>query len=581
MNQEDVKLIFEFADKNGDVRPFAFLRPVHVLTASDTNEVTDAFREIEAWLEDGYYAAGYVSYEAAPAFNENLAVHHQPGWPLLWFGIFEQPFQKETEESSGYDASNWKMKGDFDQYQAGIGRIKAAIERGDTYQVNYTTRLEADFTGDDYSFYRQLVRNQQSSYSAYLQMGDKSLLSASPELFFRIDDGLVTTKPMKGTAKRGRFIEEDQDQVDHLLTSEKEQAENLMIVDLLRNDLGRIAKPGTIRVPKLFEVETYPTVHQMTSTVQGELPESYTFLDVFRALFPCGSITGAPKVRTMEYIKKLESSPRDVYCGAIGFMTPNHEAVFNVPIRTVMIDKAKGRAVYGTGGGVTWDSTSHGEYEEIMTKARFLKESRPEFSLLETMKLKDGAYPLLDFHLRRVQDSALYFQRKCHIEEVKNQLRSIAGENPVGTFKVRMLVDESGTPETEVTPVTDEKESISCKRAAEPVDVENPFLFHKTTHRKVYEQHVDPRVSTVLLWNQKRELTEFTIGNVVVKKDGDYYTPPVSSGLLAGTFRQQLLEDGVIREKVLYIDEWGEFEEIWFINGLRGWLKADFLMEGR
>lgn len=578
---EDVYLVFEYPDASGKNYTYAFSEPRQVLTTNSVEEVQQVFRDVDRFLDEGYFVAGYVSYEAAPAFDSSFKVHEESSWPLVWFGVFEQPVPALERDLATYQTSEWQLKGSFASYQKGIEEIKKGIERGDTYQVNYTTRLEAEFSGDDWSFYRQLTRNQQASYSAYLRMGDRRLLSASPELFFRIDGGHVTTKPMKGTAKRGRTVQEDEEQVNHLLTSEKEQAENLMIVDLLRNDLGRIAVPGSIHVPRLFEVETYPTVHQMTSTVQGALAESYTMFDVFQALFPCGSITGAPKVRTMEYIQRLESTPRDVYCGAIGFMTPNKEAIFNVPIRTVMIDEANNKAVYGTGGGVTWDSTSKGEYEEIQTKAQLLKESRPVFSLLETMKLEDGVYPLLNQHLKRLESSAYYFKRECRVKEINEKLHEVALQFPTGSYKIRLLVEESGDWKMEVSALPDSPPNVKCALAETPVDEQDPFLFHKTTNRSVYEKHTSPGAFSVLLWNTEGELTEFTTGNLVVKIADHYYTPPVTSGLLAGTFRQQLLDEGTIVEKVLYVEDWPLFEEIWFINGLRGWIKADIQLERR
>ncbi|MBA2175069.1 aminodeoxychorismate synthase component I [Halobacillus locisalis] len=578
MKEREVYLLFEFLDSEGVQEPHLFTKPEKILLADTLDEVQEVFREADEWLGQGYYVAGYVSYEAAPAFDTSFQVHSNPHWPLIWFGVFDRPVPYDSEKRKGgeFSTSDWTWKGDYHEYQNGIEEIKKAIERGDTYQVNYTTRLEADFSGDDWSFYKQLARNQQSSYSAYLQMGSRRLLSASPELFFRIDDGHVTTKPMKGTAKRGRFTEEDERYINHLRTSEKERAENLMIVDLLRNDVGRIAKAGTVRVPKLFEVETYPTVHQMTSTVQGELPEEFTMHNVFQALFPCGSITGAPKVRTMEYIQKLESSTREVYCGAIGFMTPNKEAVFNVPIRTVMIDQDEQKAVYGTGGGVTWDSTSEGEFEEIHTKARLLTEKRPDFHLLETMKLQDGAFPLLKQHLHRLEKSARYFARALDLKAIRGALETVAVSNGRGVHKVRLLVDELGEPTIETTPLDQTSKTVTCSLAHSPVNESDPFLFHKTTHRDVYDVHKNPSVYSVLLWNTQEELTEFTTGNLVVRIGDDYYTPPVSSGLLAGTRRQQLLDEGKVVEKVLYKEDLNRADDVWFINGLRGWLNVTF-----
>ncbi|CDQ18656.1 aminodeoxychorismate synthase component I [Halobacillus karajensis] len=570
-------LLFEFADANGRIAPKTFKNPVEILKTDDIQEVKSIFHRVELRLNEGYYVAGYVSYEAAPAFDQALTVHHQPDWPLLWFGVFRDPeVGGENRANQPFHVSKWEIKGDFGTYQEGIKAIKTGIERGDTYQVNFTTRMEATFSGDDYALYKKLARNQKSSYSAYLNMGEHRLLSASPELFFRVDGNTVKTKPMKGTAGRGRFTKEDEKQRQHLLTSNKEQSENLMIVDLLRNDLGRIAVPGSVHVPKLFEVETYPTVHQMTSTVEGQLPESFTMYDLFQSLFPCGSITGAPKVRTMEYIRRLEESPREVYCGAIGYMTPGREAVFNVPIRTVMINQTEKKAIYGTGGGITWDSTSEGEFEELQTKAQLLTEDRPDFKLLETMKLERGSISRLESHLDRLMASAEYFSFQVTRSSLIEKCRQTASTYPEGRYKIRMLVEKNGEVDIEVSPMDTpvDQRVVGCL-ALEPIDHNDPFLFHKTTYRSVYNQRQLANAEATLLWNQRGELTEFTVANLVVKLKGQYYTPPVNCGLLAGTYRGYLLRRGDIKEKILFKKDISRFEEIWMINAVRGWVRID------
>lgn len=573
-------LLFEFKDDHQDSVPLVFQNPIHILSTDDTKEVETVFDQADAMLEQGYFVAGYVSYEAASAFDSALTVHDSPDWPLVWFGVFHPPEAQEQEEdgeSGTYDVSSWEMKGDFESYQKGIKEVKVGIERGDTYQVNFTTRLKATFSGDDFALYKKLVRNQQSSYSAYLNMGERRILSASPELFFRIDGQTLKTKPMKGTAKRGRYSQEDEMQKQQLQVSDKERSENLMIVDLLRNDLGRIALPGTVRVPKLFEVETYPTVHQMTSTIEASLPENYTMFELFRALFPCGSITGAPKVRTMEYIQRLEDSPREVYCGAIGYMTPKKEAVFNVPIRTVMIDKQKSQAVYGSGGGVTWDSTSRGEFDELHTKARLLTEDRPPFKLLETMKLEGGEVLLLSYHLDRVLATADYFDYPVERKQLEEKVTHVTKENPEGLCKLRMLIDSNGDINVEVHSIGKPKTSMTGVLSEQAIDEENPFFYHKTTNRTIYQNHQMPDAETTLLWNSRGELTEFTIANLVVKVKGEYFTPPIDCGLLAGTLRQHLLDEGHISEKVLLKDELGVFDEVWMVNALRGWIKVEMM----
>lgn len=573
-------LLYEFRDSEGKIEPKVFKDPVDVLQTERLEDIPAIMEAVETAIGQGLYVAGYVSYEAAPAFNPAMKVKSSTEMPLVWFGVFDEVHAQQTEfAEEEYEVSQWKMASSTKQYKEGIRRIKTAIEEGHTYQVNYTERLHADFTGSDRSFYRQLARNQQADYGAYLDLGKHRILSASPELFFRIKDGTIEAKPMKGTAKRGRTLAEDKAKVDELLNSKKEQAENLMIVDLLRNDMSRLAKKGTVQVSELYKVETYPTVHQLTSTVKADLQDSLTVFDWFKALFPCGSITGAPKVSTMEYIASLEQTSRDVYCGAIGFITPEKEAVFNVPIRTVVIDAEKQTARYGVGGGITWDSTSEGEYQELYAKAEVLTERRPEFQLLESLKLEDGKYPLIDYHMERMKNSAAYFHFPGNERKIRKQLKECAKEHPKGVYKVRLLLSKASEITVEAQKIMPIKEPILCKMAGEPVNSQNPFLFHKTTHRQVYEQHESEveGVFTVLLWNEHEQLTEFAIGNLVVEMNGRLYTPPVENGLLAGTYRQFLLDTGKIEEKEIHKNDLEDCEAVWFINGVRGWLKVKII----
>ena len=573
-------LLYEFRDSKGAIEPLVFSNPLEILETTALLEVPAIIEKVEKAVGEGFYAAGYVSYEAAPAFHSEMQVRPAGEMPLVWFGIFSEPQRSVVlpEEQQPYNVSDWKMASSVERYKNGIQLIKQAIEEGDTYQVNYTERLSAKFEGSDMAFYRQLARNQQADYGAYLNLGRFRVLSASPELFFKVQNGMLTAKPMKGTAPRGRTTGEDRNHVSALLSSEKERAENLMIVDLLRNDMSRLAKPGTVKADSLFTVETYPTVHQLTSTIEAQLDKKTTILEWFQALFPCGSITGAPKISTMKYIAALEQTPREVYCGAIGFITPDKDAVFNVPIRTVVIDREKGLARYGVGGGVTWDSTSEGEYKELQTKAEVLTAKRPVFSLLESLKLEDGKYPLLSHHLSRLKDSSAYFHFPGNIRGAEKELRTLAEQYPQGIYKVRLLLDGNGQLELQAQKTAPIEEPVKCTLASSAVDSRNPFLFHKTTHRKVYDKVSEDQpkeVFSVLLWNEKQQLTEFTIGNLVLEKDGRFFTPPVSCGLLAGTFRQQLLDQKLVEEKIVHKEELTDCDAVWLINGVRGWLKVE------
>ncbi|MBB2480206.1 aminodeoxychorismate synthase component I [Bacillus sp. APMAM] len=569
-------LFFEFADQNGKPNPLAFSEPERIITTNQVEHVQSCLKDVQSAVQSGFYAAGYLSYEAAPAFEPAFKVNRGGKMPLLWFGIFRAPQKAIFSNSQDYSVSEWKSSVTEEKYQSNIQAIKNAIENGITYQVNYTNRLTSTFQGDDFSFYQQLSRAQSSKYSAYLHIGDYSILSASPELFFRWDGQKIITKPMKGTVKRGRTTKEDNELATWLYHSEKNRAENLMIVDLLRNDVGTIAESGSVKVEKLFEIEPYPTVLQMTSTITAKTLPGTQLIDIFRALFPCGSITGAPKISTMKIISELEETPREVYCGAIGYITPNNEAVFNVPIRTVVIDNKSKTATYGVGGGITWDSTSKDEYNEMITKASLLTVKRPSFELLESIKLENGKYELLDNHIERLQNSARYFGFSIDMEKVQKNLKQFADSHSDDSMKVRLIVSKNGHVKINgemISPITD-NQIVSI--ASTPINKNDPFFYHKTTNRKIYIDHKSehPESFDVLLWNQEGEITEFTNGNIVVELDGTFWTPPQECGLLAGTFRQTLLEKGELKEKIITLKEIQEATRTWFINSVRGWIEV-------
>lgn len=578
--QKDKPLLsFEFATSTGEIIPQSFQNPLRMIVANTLEEVIPCLYQVQEEVENGYYAAGFLTYESAPAFEPSYKVIGGQKMPLLWFGIFLKPEEESIRSNDSFHHTSWTPNVEVDEYEKAIMKIKNGIEDGVTYQTNYTVRLTSQFQGDDSAYFDKLKRAQSSNYCAYINTGEHSILSASPELFFHLKEASITTRPMKGTIKRGKSYLEDMANAEWLLQSDKNRAENVMIVDLLRNDLGMIAKAGTVKVPYLFSIEQYPTVHQMTSTVTAEIAEETTLVDVFKALFPCGSITGAPKISTMEMISKIEKSPREVYCGAIGYITPQKEAIFNVPIRTVVIDHESGMATYGVGGGVTWDSTSKGEYDEILAKASLLSVERPEFQLLESLLLEEGQYFLLEEHLTRLQNSARYFSFPHHYEAIKKNLLDLANRRKGEKLKVRLLLSKKGEWTIEAQSIAQSSITNKVMLADEPIDRENPFLYHKTTNRVIYShfQEKFPHVFDVLLWNKAGELTEFTNGNVVLEMDDGWWTPSVKSGLLAGTFRDRLLERGKIREKKLMVKDLEKASKIWFINSVRKWIEVELI----
>ena len=577
----EVRLCFDFAGE-GSLHPLVLTRPVRIVTAHRVEEVLPALRAVQAAVaEQGFTAAGFVSYEAAPAFDAAMQVPPASSLPLVWFGLFTRPAVPEPDAAPGCFAhTTWEPDLSEAEFARDVADIRAAIGDGECYQVNHTLRLRAQFTGDAFAWYRRLQAAQQSAYSAYLDIGRYRILSVSPELFFhRIGDRIVT-RPMKGTMLRGRWAEEDLQRVQELAASEKERAENIMIVDLLRNDLGRIARTGSVQVEELFAVERYPTVLQMTSTVAASLPPETTLADLFTALFPCGSITGAPKISAMRRIAMLETEPRQVYCGAIGYMVPNGPIVFSVSIRTVLLDTETGVAEYGVGSGITWDSTPQAEYAENRLKAQVLEQKWPRFDLLETLRLEQGVYALQQRHIERVCASALYFAFPLTAQAVRDALDSHAHRFDTGAWRVRLLVTPQGEIRIETQPLIALPEAgLRAALATSPISQSDRFLFHKTTHRRAYETRraERPDVEETLLWNEEGELTEFTTGNLVVEREGTRWTPPLGCGLLPGTLRAELLANGEIFERVLLPADLGAAIALWLINSVRGWVPVRIL----
>ena len=574
-------LRFDFKDYQGKENTFTFRNPQEIIAASTIDEVLPALQKVQDAVKNGYYAAGYLSYEAAPAFNRSFRVHTNQKMPLLWFGLFDQPVRNSSQSTKPFYTSKWREQTNIDTYNRNIAQIKQHIKQGDISQVNYTLQMESQFRGDSIAYYEQLAEAQSANYSAYLDIGDFTILSASPELFFHLKDNKITTKPMKGTIGRGKTTAEDQANAKWLYHSKKNRAENEMIVQMMQQELDTIAIPGTIKVPALFSIETYPTVYQMTSTVTADISPGKDITDIFKAMFPCGSITGSPKTEAINIIKDLESGPREIYCGAIGFITPDQEAIFNVPIRTVMIDNQNGTTTYGAGGAITKDSTAVEEYEEVLVKARILEKNRKQFQLLESLSLSNGSYLLLENHLKRLKRSADFFQFNIDLALVQNKLVDFAKENDDKQWKVRLLVNENAAITLEANELSPISTPVPVKLASTPIDIADIFLYHKTTNRMVYEKRLNesPGVFDVLLWNKKREVTEFTIGNIVVEINGGLYTPPVECGLLAGTYRDSLIESGTISERKITLDDLRNCTGIWLINSVRKWVQVMLSLE--
>ncbi len=559
----------------GRRRSFELHGPVGVLVANRVDEVPALLDEVAVAAQSGLWAAGYAAYEAAPGFDSALTVVSGGDGPVAWFGVFEQrgPAPPLAGLSGAYDLGEWAPSLDAAAYEAGVATVRARIAAGDTYQVNYTMRLTAPFDGDPLALYRDLALAQSAGYGAYLDTGRRVIASASPELFFEWTGRRLVTRPMKGTAPRGRWRAEDEARRAALLASEKDRAENLMIVDLIRNDVGRVAEVGSVRVASLFDAERFDTVWQLTSTVEAETRPDVGLADVFGALFPCGSVTGAPKVRTMEIIADLERAPRGVYCGAIGFVEPGGRAAFNVAIRTVVVED--GVATYGVGGGVTWDSTPAGEHREALLKADVLARAGEPFALLETLRWDptDGWW-WRDEHLARLGASAEYFDIPLDLDAVGAALEAAAGGDRA--LRVRLTVDRDGTPAVGTAPAPPIGEPVALAVDGAAVDRADPFLYHKTTRRAVYDaaRARHPDADDVLLVNDRGEVTESTVANVVARVDGEWVTPPVDAGCLPGVHRRVLLDAGEIVERPLPLTDLWAAAEVALVNSVRGWMPA-------
>jgi para-aminobenzoate synthetase/4-amino-4-deoxychorismate lyase len=574
-----------------------FLAPARVLEAHVPDDVTGLFAQIEDAVDSGFVAAGFLSYECGQAFEPSAGLQAGgSGTPLAWFGIYERAYLFDHlagtfvgGEPPGL-ADVCSVANSRDDMRVEIGaslsarefaeRIEAIhewIRAGDVYQLNFTFPLHMRATGSAAALYADLRARQPVEFGALLHwQPGRHILSFSPELFFRMEeDGerrQIVTRPMKGTAACGRTNAEDAEIADRLRNDPKNRSENVMIVDLLRNDLGRLCDFGSVRVEELFATERYPTLWQMTSTVAGELRADVGYHDIFRALFPCGSVTGAPKVRAMQLLAQMEGAPRGVYAGAIGFFS-RKQTVFNVAIRTLEVDGEKARM--GVGSGIVIDSVAADEYRECQLKAEFLTKREEPFSLIETLRW-DGGFPLLEMHLDRLMDSAGYFGFDCEREEVKAALIEAASRfEDHAVRRVRLLLDAKGCVRIEATALGAQEESGVVCMAAQRTDARDRFLFHKTTRRAVYDEAWnvarEAGFADVLFLNQDGQVTEGAISNLFVEKDGQWFTPPIECGVLAGVYRRYLLETRPkIEERVLYPDDLKTASGIYLTNAVRG-----------
>ncbi len=626
-----------------------FTAPLRILTANQPADLAPLFAEIESAVAAGLFAAGYFAYECGsffePTANLRPSPPNQPAThPSAWFGIYDRVYLFDHCTGAFLDGDPPPLTGfraattsdetapepsiesiiavTREQYAQRIEAIHEWIRSGDVYQLNFTIPIQLHAPGSPAALYQRLRTRQPAPYCAFLHTSsNRRILSFSPELFFHLEDTgetrRITTRPMKGTAPRGRTTREDSDQADWLRNDPKNRAENVMIVDLLRNDLGRLCHYGSVRTQDLFAIERYPTLLQMTSTVTGELRPQVNFQQIFRALFPCGSITGAPKVRAMQLLSQIEDQPRGVYTGAIGFFSAR-ESVFSVAIRTLEFDGENGKI--GVGSGIVIDSDPASEFRECQLKAEFLTSSPhtppDSFSLVETLLWHNG-YPLLELHLNRLQDSSHYFQFPFNRDETKAALQAHAnsfahfqqaeipkklcapsiphllaewvGEGkshpPTLSYKVRLLLDNNGALQITSEPIGPNSTPVRVCISPQRIDLQDPMYFHKTTHRPLYTEALKAATQAgfddVLFLNQRGEITEGAIHNVFVEKDGRWFTPPIECGLLPGVHRRHVMETHPnAEEEILHIEDLRQADSIYLCNAVRSLRQAVVDWEG-
>ena len=549
---------------------FIFTQPIKELKTRDLSEVADLLAQVESYQEQGYYVVGYVSYEAAPAFEEKLAVHKAPllAEYLLYFtvhdGVETSPIPLTYEEVDL--PSNWQEVTSAEDYEKAIAQIHHHLRQGDTYQVNYTVQLKQDLSANPFAIYNRMVVEQEAGYNAYVEHDEMAVISMSPELFFEQNDRELTTRPMKGTTKRGLTDDEDLKEAAWLEQDPKNRSENMMIVDLLRNDMNRISEVGSEHVERLCQVEQYSTVWQMTSTIKSQLRPDVDLVTIFRSLFPCGSITGAPKIATMEIIKNLEPQPRGVYCGTIGLLLPNGRRIFNVAIRTIQL--YKGQAIYGVGGGITWDSTWESEYREVHQKAAVLYRKQARFKLITTGKISQKSLLFEDQHLERLTKASRYFAYPFDPEELRQKIEEECQAcDSHQDYRLRITLNKSGELELSRQVLTSLSPSFcQAQLCLQEADLQQAFTYFKTTHRP----HLNLDKQEIIYHNAAGELLETSIGNLVLKIAGNLYTPPTNLGILPGIYRQHLLEGGQVEEKVLTLKDLAQAEAIYGCNAVRG-----------
>ncbi len=573
-----------------------FEHPAEIIRADGPEEVDAALAALTSGLARGLHAAGFFSYELGYLLEPRLAslLPERRKMPLLWFGLYTSPRElmgSEVQEWLNQEAIGNPTLGelahswDSASYLKRFEQVQNNIKSGDIYQLNLTFKAKFNLQGSPLALYRDLRLKQRVAYAGIVDTGDVTILSASPELFIKQDGRVIETRPMKGTAPRAGTLDADSEVRAALSKDVKNRAENLMIVDLMRNDLGRISDPGSVSVTDLFTVETFKTLHQMTSGVRAELKPGTGLVDVLKAIFPPGSITGAPKIRAMELIRELETEPRGVYCGAIGRFSPDGTALLNVAIRTTVIDR-KGAGEMGIGSGIVADSDGIKEYAECLLKMKFLTDPVRRFELIETMlhEPEKGIW-LRGYHLARLAASAAYFGFVFDASKVHDAIEAAISGNANERLRVRLLLDEDGgvTVTTAPQPAAPADAVMRYVVSDSRLNSSDLFLYHKTTRRELYDREWKHYADTlgadeVIYLNEAGELAEGSRTSIFIARDGKLLTPRLAAGVLPGTLRAALIDEGRAEEARLTIQDLNGAAEIYLGNSVRGLVRAEPLV---
>ncbi len=562
---------------------YKFYHPLDVLVAYSVSDVVPLLEKLERYSSDGKASIGWISYEASSIFDDAYP-KRPPLFENLPYACFVV-FNRYASSPANYNIDStkeelcsiqWQPLITKEKYIKKVKVIKENISAGNVYQVNFTFPLLAKLAGDLQNLFRRLCHAQGNGYFVFLDTPPFAVLSISPELFFRYEGNVLSVRPMKGTRPRGRWKEEDDFLRTELKNSEKDRAENLMIVDLLRNDLGKISEFGSVEVPGIFTIEPYRTVWQMTSEVKCTTRASLA--DVFKSIFPSGSVTGAPKIYAMKLINLLEEYPRGVYCGCAGIVFPERKAVFNVAIRTILYNYLTNEAYYYVGSGIVWDSNPLEEWEECNVKAQIVRQLPEPFSLVETIRVEEKKPYLLDYHLRRLEWSAYRFGFPFSRGEIEKAISKVCQEVNESLYRLRLELLPCGKIKLQY-PLQIGSSRVRLGLARDCIDSRNILLYHKTSSREIYNQALSTRTDCedVLLWNEDGYITESTIANVVVVIDGVHYTPPIECGLLPGTYRQYLIDTGIIKERKIHKDMLSSASRIYLINSVRKEIEVEWV----